>query len=129
MTFEKSDGMRISINVPPGKRPGDFFEVSPPALMVLVPEGVRAGDIVVFSMPAPPAGQWFKAQVPEDLQLGKYFAARLPPPGALQAKGGGAKATAVAAVAATGVKSEAALGQGGVGPESADGQDQEEPVE
>merc|ERR1740123_2434517 len=43
---------------------------------------------------APSLGQWFKAQVPESLQLGKYFAARLPPPDAL--KGGSPKAGAVA---------------------------------
>merc|ERR1719277_1680679 len=99
MTFERSDGSRISITVPPGKKPGDFFEVLPPALMVLVPEEVKAGETVVFCMPAPqPLGQWFKAQVPESLQLGKYFAARLPPPdaapAAAQVKGGSPKASA-----------------------------------
>merc|ERR1719189_687648 len=126
MTFEKSDGTRISINVPPGKRPGDFFEVSPPALMVLVPEEVMAGETVVFCMPAPPVGQWFKAQVPEDLQLGKYFAARLPPPDALQVKGGSAKAIAVAAAAGG---SEVASDQHAGGLESAEDQDQDAPVE
>merc|ERR1719277_2878184 len=97
MTFERSDGSRISITVPPGKKPGDFFEVLPPALMVLVPEEVKAGETVVFCMPAPqPLGQWFKAQVPESLQLGKYFAARLPPPDAAQVKEGSPKASAIA---------------------------------
>jgi len=119
MAFERGDGSRISITVPPGKKPGDFFEVSPPALMVLVPEEVKAGETVVFCMPAPPLGQWFKAQVPESLQLGKYFAARLPPPDAAQVKGGSPKASAVA-----GSESAPLL----AGPENADDQDQEAPV-
>merc|ERR1719468_181192 len=51
--------------------------------MVLVPEGVEAGSYVTFS--APGASQasskvWFRAQVPSQLQLGRYFAARMPPP-------------------------------------------------
>merc|ERR1719189_3035937 len=99
MTFERPDGMRIGLTVPPGKGPGDHFEVTPPALMVLVPEEVNAGETVVFCMPAPPLGQWFKATVPGDLQLGKYFAARLPPPDAAQVKGGSPKANAIAAKA------------------------------
>merc|ERR1712129_629180 len=86
LTFERPDGTRIGITVPQGKKPGEFFEVTPPALMVLVPEGVQAGDSVVFFLGPPPrlgkagVGQWFSADVPKELQLGKYFAARLPPP-------------------------------------------------
>lgn len=91
MTFERPDGTRICINVPLGKKPGDHFEVTPPALMVLVPEEVNAGDVVVFCMPS--SSQWFKARVPENLQLGRYFAARLPPPAALQEKDGSPKAS------------------------------------
>lgn len=131
MTFEKSDGTRISIKVPPGKRPGDFFEVSPPALMVLVPEEVKAGETVVFCMPAPPVGQWFKAKVPEELQLGRYFAARLPPPDA--ARGGGAKADAI--VAPSGIMANAAAAANSIvseeaaGLENADDQDLEAPLE
>lgn len=87
LTFERPDGTRISITVPPGKRPGEHFEVTPPALMVLVPEEAHPGDTVVFSV-GPQGGQggsqaprqWFRAEVPKELQLGKYFAARLPPP-------------------------------------------------
>lgn len=80
LTFERPDGTRIQIAVPANKKPGDHFEVTPPALMVLVPEEVKAGDTVVFGLPAPPLGTWFKATVPDNLQLGRYFAARLPPP-------------------------------------------------
>merc|ERR1711862_785822 len=126
MTFERGDGSRISITVPPGKKPGDFFEVSPPALMVLVPEEVKAGETVVFCMPAPPLGQWFKAKVPESLQLGKYFAARLPPPDAAQVKGGSPKANAVAAAAGG---SDVASAQHAGDLESAEDQDQDAPVE
>jgi len=125
MTFERGDGSRISITVPPGKKPGDFFEVSPPAVMVLVPEEVKAGETVVFCMPAPPLGQWFKAQVPESLQLGKYFAARLPPPDAAQVKGGSPKASAVAGTESAPVVADGAA----AGPENADDQDEEAPVE
>merc|ERR1712045_1013493 len=116
MTFEKPDGTRIGITMPQGKKPGDFFEVSPPALMVLVPEEVKAGETVVFCMPAPPLGQWFKAQVPESLQLGKYFAARLPPPDAAQVKGGSPKASAVAGSESSPVVPDGAAAE----PENAD---------
>lgn len=125
MTFERGDGSRISITVPPGKKPGDFFEVTPPALMVLVPEEVKAGETVVFYMPAqaPSLGQWFKAQVPESLQLGKYFAARLPAPDAAQIKGGSLKASAVAGPESAPLMTEQ------LGPENADEQDHEAPLE
>jgi len=96
MVFERQDGTRIQICVPPGKRPGETFEVTPPALMVLVPEEAKEGDLLVFCLPGPPLGQWFKARVPESLQLGRYFAARLPPPDVAQVKGGSPKANAVA---------------------------------
>lgn len=109
MTFERPDGTRIQIAVPVGKKAGEMFEVTPPALMVLVPEEVKAGDIVVFGMPAPPLGTWFKAKVPETLQLGRYFAARLPPPEQLggQVKGGSRATAAVK----EGNKGECELGE------------------
>jgi len=125
MNFERPDGTRISIQVPAGKKPGDTFEVTPPALMVLVPEEAKAGDLVVFCMPAPPLGQWFKARVPESLQLGKYFAARLPPPDSLQVKGGSPKANAVAAAAAASGAAAPAPAAGG----QDSGEDGEAPVE
>jgi len=87
MTFERADGTRISITVPKGKVAGDTFEVLPPAAMVLVPEDAKAGDMVCFPLPGPPTKQWFSAKVPEELQLGLYFAARLPPPDNLAGKG------------------------------------------
>jgi len=78
--FQREDGMNINILVPRGKFSGDTFEVVPPAVMVLVPEEAKKGDVVCFPMPGPPSGYWFSAVVPDQLQLGKYFAARLPPP-------------------------------------------------
>jgi len=55
--------------------------------MVLVPEGLQAGDYVLINPAKIPgmvmAGDepvLFRAQIPEMLQLGKYFAARLPEP-------------------------------------------------
>merc|ERR1719433_477134 len=85
LTFQRPDGSRIGIQVPPGKQPGEQFEVTPPALMVLVPEEAQAGDWVRFGMPgSAQAGdgkakerQWFRSKVPQELQLGRYFAARL----------------------------------------------------
>jgi len=90
LNFERADGTRIRVEVPMGKRPGEQFEVRPPALMVLVPEGVEAGSYVVFRPPGAShtSGKvWFRAQVPSQLQLGRYFAARMPPPGKAQAPG------------------------------------------
>jgi len=81
LIFERPDGSRISIAVPQGKKPGEHFDVVPPAVMVLVPEEAQTGDRVVFCLPG--SNQWFCAPVPENLQLGKYFAARLPPPDSL----------------------------------------------
>jgi len=83
MLFQREDGTKISIVIPEGKHEGDTFDVVPPAAMVLVPEDAKAGDIVCFPMPGPPSRYWFRAEIPEELQLGKYFAARLPPPDAL----------------------------------------------
>jgi len=78
--LERKDGTRITIAVPKGKAPGDTFEVTPPAVMVLVPEEAKAGDVVCFPLPGPPSKQWFSATIPDELVLGAYFAARLPPP-------------------------------------------------
>lgn len=84
LTFAHADGAHISMEVPKGKRPGETFEVRPPALMVLVPENVESGSVVIFRAPGQPAGRqvWFQAHVPNILQLGRYFAARMPAPGA-----------------------------------------------
>lgn len=85
VAFNRPDGVRIMIEVPAGKKPGEQFDVTPPALMVLVPEGVQPGDFVTFCLRAPNSrddslAEWFRAPVPQELQLGKYFAARLPRP-------------------------------------------------
>merc|ERR1712194_703711 len=80
MTFGREDGARITMTVPKGKVSGDTFEVIPPAAMVCVPENAKAGDVVCFPLPGPPSKQWFSAPVPEELLLGRYFAARLPAP-------------------------------------------------
>jgi len=91
LTFEREDGTRIRVEVPKGKQPGEQFEVRPPSLMVLVPEGVEAGSYVVFRAPSANHTSrkvWFRAQVPSQLQLGRYFAARMPPPGKAPASPG-----------------------------------------
>lgn len=87
VSFDRPDGARINIMVPSGLKAGDVFEVTPPALMVLVPDGLQPGDYVLIN-PAKVQGLttageepgYFRAQIPEELQLGRYFAARLPEP-------------------------------------------------
>lgn len=88
MHFMTAVGDRIAIHVPEGLYCGDVFPVTPPALMVQVPEGAKTGDSVVFCAQAPKLqdsawknvdGQWFRATVPDSLVCG-YFAARLPKP-------------------------------------------------
>jgi len=78
-----ASGSRVRVVVPEGMLPGDFFEVTPPTLMVAVPEGAEPGDLVFFQQHEVDAGGkkdtkncW--ATVPQELLFGKYFAARLP---------------------------------------------------
>jgi len=85
--FKRSDGAEISVQVPPGLAPGDVFDVSPPALMVRVPNGAMPGDCVCFRHSVSQANddmevtEWCRARVPQGVEPGKYFAARLPGPG------------------------------------------------
>jgi len=87
MTFKRSNGDQISIRVPPNVGPGESFTVNPPALMVRVPEETQPGDTVCFrnivhrTDDNREVTEWCRARVPEGLQPGKYFAARLPRPG------------------------------------------------
>merc|ERR1711879_600211 len=65
------------------KVPGDAFYVAPPALMVWVPEGAQADELVSFSVRGANGDnskiEWFMARVPEKLYSG-YFVACLPTP-------------------------------------------------
>mmetsp|Transcript_127762 Transcript_127762/g.408505 ORF Transcript_127762/g.408505 Transcript_127762/m.408505 type:complete len:676 (+) Transcript_127762:165-2192(+) len=79
VNFVRHDGVEVSATVPDGMLPGDIFGVMPPAVMVLVPEGAELGDIVAFQAVGGPIG-WYSALVPPGTRLGRYFAARLPPP-------------------------------------------------
>jgi hypothetical protein len=85
--FIRPDGVEISVPVPPNLKPGELFEVLPPALMVRVPQGCSSGDAVVFRRTVSatePNGaaltEWCRAVVPKDACPGQYFAARIPPP-------------------------------------------------
>lgn len=84
--LKRSDGVQVAINIPPHLKPGDIFEVMPPALMVRVPEGAQVGDYVVFRPVAAPGIKanakisWLRAPVPEGAQPGVYFAVRVPGP-------------------------------------------------
>jgi len=83
LVFKLQDGSHISIPVPRGKRPGEVFYVTPPALMVWVPPGAKTGEYVSFSVRGGNGDnskvEWFRARIPSHLQYG-YFAARLPSP-------------------------------------------------
>jgi len=86
MTFKKNNGVQITIQVPPNVGPGEAFTVNPPALMVRVPDDAQAGDVVCFRNTVRRTGddmevtEWCRARIPNSLQPGKYFAARLPCP-------------------------------------------------
>lgn len=83
----RSDGVDIAFTVPKGAKPGNIFEVSPPVLMVQMPANSAPKDQVIFR--ASTGGKakgdeefsdWYRANIPEGLSPGCYFAARLPPP-------------------------------------------------
>jgi len=82
MKFQRSDGVTIAVRVPKGMGPGDHFDVTPPCLMVKMPEGAKPGDFVVFPNDNGNERQWCRARIPDAqgaISHG-YFAARLPPP-------------------------------------------------
>lgn len=87
MTFQKDDGGACRVTVPAGLQPGDTFEVTPPAMMVRVPESARPGDVVRFTrtparseldLQAGGRTEVFRARIPEGFGPCTYFAARLP---------------------------------------------------
>lgn len=82
VAFQRADGVEIVVHVPEGHGPGDSFDVTPPALMVRVPDGAEKGDFVIFHGPVAPDHQpeWFRAQVPDGLSPGRFLTARLPVP-------------------------------------------------
>merc|ERR1711920_360630 len=84
MIFKVNDGSKISVAVPKDKNPGDVIYVRPPAVLVRLPDGVKTGDRISFPLRGGDGNkskvEWFRTQVPGDLQLGCYFVARLPKP-------------------------------------------------
>mmetsp|Transcript_78948 Transcript_78948/g.223431 ORF Transcript_78948/g.223431 Transcript_78948/m.223431 type:complete len:255 (+) Transcript_78948:75-839(+) len=81
----RASGGEVLVTVPEGAQPGGFFQAAPPALMVAVPDGSKPGDLLVFRhCEAGPGGgiktKYCRARVPDELQFGRYFAARLPRP-------------------------------------------------
>jgi len=102
---KRRDGVKVSIDVPPHLKPGDIFEVFPPALIVRVPDGAKGGDLVIFRPVTVPgeklhpqvAQKWIRTRVPEGLEPGAYFPARLPLP-ETEVKGGSPGAGAAGSV-------------------------------
>mmetsp|Transcript_101403 Transcript_101403/g.295443 ORF Transcript_101403/g.295443 Transcript_101403/m.295443 type:complete len:265 (+) Transcript_101403:40-834(+) len=82
VTLQRADGAEICVRVPEGHGPGDSFDVTPPALMVRMPDGAQSGSFIAFHGPCAPDQQpeWFRAQLPEGLEAGNYLTARLPVP-------------------------------------------------
>mmetsp|Transcript_3949 Transcript_3949/g.9602 ORF Transcript_3949/g.9602 Transcript_3949/m.9602 type:complete len:248 (+) Transcript_3949:86-829(+) len=85
--FKKGNGEACQVVVPAGVLAGDTFEVTPPSLMVRIPENAQPGDFVRFSRTVCPEHsqkasriEFFRARVPEGLRPCMYFTARLPPP-------------------------------------------------
>jgi len=72
--FEGTNGEQLEAVVPIGKESGDYFEVSPPVLMVQVPDGAVEGDLLCFDNPA---GVEVRARVPKGIKPLQYFAARI----------------------------------------------------
>jgi len=64
------DGRDMKINVPAGKSPGDTFEVVPPALVVMIPKGSQAGDLLEFTGLN---GELLKVPAPDGMKPGQYF--------------------------------------------------------
>jgi len=85
VTFTREDGVGVSVPVPPGMQPGEMFEVTPPVLMVRVPEGATPGTRLIFHRqgcgPPEETREWIRCEVPAGVAPGKYFAARIPKPG------------------------------------------------
>lgn len=79
----RDDGSEVKVHIPENRRPGDTFSVEPPALMVLVPEGMKPGGVVRFrdgDSEQVDNVDWHWARIPVLLRPGGYFVARLPAP-------------------------------------------------
>lgn len=71
----EDDGEMLTTIVPPGKMPGDSFDIVPPVLLIQVPHGCKGGDEVVYTTPA---GAPAVVQVPLGFSAGHYFSTLLP---------------------------------------------------
>jgi hypothetical protein len=72
------EGEEMEARVPPGKEPGDYFEVTKPVLMVRVPKDAEHGDEVLF---VGLDGEDMVAPLPPTFQVGQYFAVAICPTG------------------------------------------------
>jgi hypothetical protein len=71
----EDDGEMLTTVVPPGKMPGDSFDIVPPVVLIQVPHGCKGGDEVVYTTPA---GTPAVVQVPLGFAAGHYFSTLLP---------------------------------------------------
>merc|ERR1712129_9592 len=80
--FDCGDGVEINAMVPNCLQDGDTFEVTPPALMVKVPDNGVAGMQIAFRSCSEleESAEWFGLTLPEGCQPGKYVTAKLPHP-------------------------------------------------
>jgi len=80
--FDRGDGIEISVMVPKSLQDGDMFEITPPALMVEIPDGGFAGMQIAFRGCGEfeETAEWFGLTLPEGCKPGKYVTAKLPHP-------------------------------------------------
>eukprot|EP00930_Biecheleria_cincta_P067401 TRINITY_DN5396_c0_g1_i1.p1 TRINITY_DN5396_c0_g1~~TRINITY_DN5396_c0_g1_i1.p1 ORF type:complete len:307 (+),score=71.40 TRINITY_DN5396_c0_g1_i1:60-980(+) len=67
MALELPSGERMQVAVPPGKKAGDEFDVSPPVIMVQVPSGAEPGTQVTYDHPE---GRKFRSRSPTTFETG-----------------------------------------------------------
>eukprot|EP00440_Ansanella_granifera_P053931 gb/GFBE01058468.1/.p1 GENE.gb/GFBE01058468.1/~~gb/GFBE01058468.1/.p1 ORF type:complete len:330 (+),score=80.48 gb/GFBE01058468.1/:1-990(+) len=70
MALELPSGERMQVPVPLDKMTGDEFDISPPVIMVQVPEGATPGSVVEYT---DSDGKKCKATVPKAVPVGQYF--------------------------------------------------------
>jgi len=77
MALELPCGQRMQVSVPPGKKAGDEFDVSPPVIMVQVPIGAEPGTQVEYDHPE---GRKCVVSIPKGAHCGHYFEVPLSQP-------------------------------------------------
>eukprot|EP00931_Biecheleriopsis_adriatica_P036026 TRINITY_DN20772_c0_g1_i1.p1 TRINITY_DN20772_c0_g1~~TRINITY_DN20772_c0_g1_i1.p1 ORF type:complete len:338 (-),score=81.69 TRINITY_DN20772_c0_g1_i1:246-1175(-) len=70
MALKLPNGDLMQVAVPEGKKSGDEFDISPPVIMVQVPQGGRSGLVVEYDNHE---GKKCTTSIPKDVVAGQYF--------------------------------------------------------